>query len=272
MRETSDFATTVTETATALGLAREVGERERSRALRALLNSLYFEAGETSAERGYPAEHAGENSIRRQVDAFESYRRFVSPGDRVLDWGCHHAPDSCLLRETFGESVELHGCDFVSPDRFRAFHEFARLDYRILDDPIRLPYDRFAFDVVVASGALEHAMMDYESLKELHRVLKIGGRLIVTFLPNRLSLNEFVARCRGVRAHRRLYGKKEALTMLRHYGFEPIFSAYHQFLPAHRGQKLFRGVWRLNRLLERARPLNRLCSNIMIVSEKVIFM
>ena len=60
--------------------------------------------------------------------------------------------------------------------------------------------------------------------------------------------------------------------MLRHHGFDPLLAAYHQFLPAHRGQKLFGAAWRVNRHLERAWPLKLLCSNIMIVSQKVIFM
>ena len=242
------------------------------RALRALLGALYSEEAGALEDPAYLAEHARTNSIRRQVDVFERYRRFVAPGDRVLDWGCHHAPDSCLLRATFGESVELHGCDFFAAGRFRRFHDFARLDYRVLDDLIRLPYDDQSFDVVVGSGVLEHTMMDYESLKELHRVLKVGGRLIVTFLPNRYSLSEFVARRRGLRAHRRLYAKSEMLSMLRHYGFDPIASAYHQFLPAHRCQKFLGAAWRLNHGLERVWPLKIICSNMMAIAEKVIIM
>jgi SAM-dependent methyltransferase len=242
------------------------------RALCDRLEALYLQEVDALAERGYFAEHARRNSIRRQVDTFERYRRFIAAEDRVLDWGCRHAPDSCLLRAAFGESIALHGCDFVAPDRFRRFHEFARLDYRMLVDPIRLPYEDQTFDAVVAAGVLEHTMMDLESLKELHRVLKVEGRLIVTFLPNRLSLNEFVARGRGLKAHRRLYGKAEALSMLRHHGFDPLLAAYHQFLPAHRGQKLLGAAWRINRHLERVWPLKLFCSNIMIVSQKVIFM
>ena len=265
-------STTTTVCSEARDDLRASNDRARPRGLWERLDALYSQEREALAEQGYLAEHARANSIRRQVDVFERYRRFIAPTDRVLDWGCNHAPDSCLLRETFGESIDLHGCDFAMPGRFRKFHEFARLDYRMLDDPIQLPYESQTFDALVAAGALEHAMMDFESLKELHRVLKPGGRLIVTFLPNRLSLNEFVARRRKVQAHRRLYGKGEALSMLRHYGFDPLFAAYHQFLPAHRGQKLLGGAWGLNRLLERARPLNMLCSNIMIVSQKIIFM
>src|SRR5262245_30808593 len=70
-------------------------------------------------------------------------------------------------------------------DHYPVFHRYADLSYRQLDHIFRLPYPDAAFDAVIASGVLEHVPMGYESLKELHRVLRPDGRLIITYLPNR---------------------------------------------------------------------------------------
>ena len=51
---------------------------------------------------------------------------------------------------------------------------------------------------------------DYESLKELHRIIDNNGYLVITFLPNNLSYTEFIARKfrNGKAAHRRRYSIK----------------------------------------------------------------
>jgi len=48
----------------------------------------------------------------------------------ILDWGCHHAPDACLIRARFGQAVALHGCDIVDPPPVRRI-SFAMPDWSI---------------------------------------------------------------------------------------------------------------------------------------------
>ena len=243
-----------------------IGERERT--FFGQLRALYQRELRDSENLDYIRNHAEGSSISRQIEVFERYLPYVADCCRILDWGCHHAPDSCLLRMALGDSVSLHGCDVFQADRFAHFHDFAGLEFRQLNHVVQLPYGDGSFDAVVGSGVLEHAAMDFESLKELHRVLVDGGRLVITFLPNACSYTEFFARSRGLEAHNRLYGRREALRMLRHHGFKPLHAAYHQFLPAHRMQSLLGRFWPLNRTLERVWPLRLLCANLMVVAEK----
>jgi ubiquinone/menaquinone biosynthesis C-methylase UbiE len=242
--------------------------RIRPRALIQRLATLYDEEIRASSGEQYLIAHASLNSIRRQVSVFERYVGFVEDGNRILDWGCNHAPDACMLREVFGDRVTIDGCDFLPAGRFPHFHDFAGLEYRQLQDVAALPYEANTFDTVISSGALEHAAMDYESLKELHRILKVGGHLIITFLPNRLSYSEFLTRRWGRGAHVRLYRRGAAARMLTHYGFLPTLTGYHQFLPAHRAQGLVKPFWALNSVLERTWPLKLFCSSIIIVAKK----
>jgi len=70
---------------------------------------------------------ANRNCILRRIDVLESILPFVRERCTILDWGCNHAPESCMLRYVLGDQVELHGCDFFPPKTYVAFHEFAHL-------------------------------------------------------------------------------------------------------------------------------------------------
>jgi SAM-dependent methyltransferase len=197
--------------------------------LAARITSLYRDE---LAERptGYLEEHAQPKAVRRHVDVFSWYAGSLPESGAVLDWGCNHGPDLCLLREAFGDRFELHGCDFAAPDTYPAFRAHARAEYRQLADPVALPYPSNHFAAVVASGALEHAAMDYESLKELNRVLRPGGLLVVSYLPNRWSFAEWRRRASGG-GHLKLYDKRQLRELLLRAGFWTPRVGDHASLP-----------------------------------------
>lgn len=232
-----------------------------------LLDRLYQEELRGQRSR-YIEQHAQRNSILRQVSIFERYLPYLPRTGAFLDWGCHHAPDACLLRNALGSAIDLHGCDFLPQDRFPAFHGYANLDYSQLETPIGLPYAQARFDAVIASGVLEHAVNDSEVLKELHRVLKEDGILVVTFLPNRLSYTEFASRRLRSGGHARLYGLSEARRLMLHHGFRPVALGYHQMVPGQQFQAVFGWLWPMNSILEKAWPFNRLSSNLMVICRR----
>src|SRR4051812_37448356 len=90
-----------------------------------LLARLYAEQLALTPEVAYLRSHARPKVIAGQVAVFDWYRRLLPASGRVLDWGCNHAPDSCLVREWAGDRFELHGCDFQEPNGYAAFHHFA---------------------------------------------------------------------------------------------------------------------------------------------------
>lgn len=175
--------------------------------------------------------------------------------------------------------MRLHGCD-VNEGRYAASFDFVGLAYRRLDHPYRLPYPDETFDTVIASGVLEHVADDGESMKELYRVLKTNGRLLITFLPNRLSYTEFACRTLGLMHHRRLYSRSRLRRMLLHRGFWPLRIRYHQLTPgliakANRfgpfggaAMWLVERAFLANRVLEALWPISALASNIWAAAEK----
>ncbi len=235
-----------------------------------LLTALFREQLARRPADRYLPEHIDPHSIRTHLDVFRWYLPHLPPHGDVLDWGCRHAPDACLLRCTRGDAYRLFGCDFAAPSEYAVFHRFAGLEYRQLADPLRLPYPDASFDAVISSGTLEHAALDYESLKELYRALRSDGVLVVTYVPNRSSPAEWYRRrVQGKGFHRRLYRLEELTTLLSRAGFYTTVAGYQTHLdrlpPVTWRHRLLRGLCWLA-------PLHRLTSTLCAIGVKVFSM
>lgn len=214
--------------------------------------------------------------MERQIRAFQLYAPYVEEGMRVLDWGCRHAPDSCMLRAVF-PALEIAGCDTMDDD-FSTFHRYAGLDFTRLEHEYRLPYEKESFDFVLSGGVLEHVAFEHESLMEIWRVLKMGGVFAITFLPNSKSWSEGLGRLVGnMGVHNRTYNLSATRNMLLRQGFSMERSGYHQIFPA-LGKSVTSGSLKsavirstvpLNRPLERVPAVRTIASNLYLVVRKV---
>jgi SAM-dependent methyltransferase len=210
-----------------------------------------------------------------RLNAYEIYRGYL--GERILDWGCKFAVDSCMVRFDHPKA-QIYGCDLIGPEQYRTFHDYARVEYTQLTDAVKIPYESGTFDTVISGGVLEHVPNDAESMKEIWRVLEPGGYFVITYLPNRFSYTEFLHRLLDSYYHLRLYGMREIRELLLHSGFLPVVARYHQMMPTQLlgvpgrehplTKKLMMALWRGNGLLEKIWPLNRLSTNLLVVAEK----
>jgi SAM-dependent methyltransferase len=90
----------------------------------------------------------------------------VGPGDRVLDYGCAEQP----YRRFFGETVEFVGADLPgNPAADIIIRAEGTLD--LADN---------SFDAVLSTQVLEHVANPSTYLNECLRVLKPGGRLLLS--------------------------------------------------------------------------------------------
>lgn len=215
-------------------------------------------------------------TLDRHVRSLELYAPYISADMRLLDWGCRHAPDSCMLRTLYPQ-LEIHGCD-VAQDDFGEFHDYANLSYRPLDHEYVLPYQDQFFDVVLSSGVLEHVAFEQKSIEQIWRVLKNGGIFIVTFLPNHSSITENMSRVtRSYTGHNRLYKLEEAKRTFLRSGFVVEACGYHQVFPTFAkgvdGSKLLDMAAnlgaRMNRTVERIPYVNRISSNLYFILRRV---
>ena len=90
----------------------------------------------------------------------------VGPGDRVLDLGCADMP----YRRFFPA-----GCEYVGAD----LPGNPGADVEIGPDG-RLPLEDERFDAVLSTQVLEHVAVPATYLAEAHRVLRPGGRLLLS--------------------------------------------------------------------------------------------
>jgi len=204
------------------------------------LANLYSRELQDNPSHDYLREHSSPEHLSSHVAMFRWYWPWIEGSRSVLDWGCQHGPDSAMLRhahnlaDTSGE-VSIDGCDLADGSDHPHFRAAAQMTYRSLESIRSLPYDDGQFDAVIAAGVLEHVASDVDSLRELHRILQPGGRLVVTFLPNVASLDEYRLRRRGLPHHERLYSRRATRQMLLHSGFRPLTPVFYQ-TPAWRRQ------------------------------------
>ena len=89
---------------------------------------------------------------------------------RVMDLGCGSKP----YRELF-DCKEYIGVDFENPG-----HPHLNEQIDVFYDGKNLPFENESFDVIFCSEVFEHVFNLPELLREINRVLKVGGKLIFT--------------------------------------------------------------------------------------------
>jgi SAM-dependent methyltransferase len=166
-------------------------------------------------------------------------RRIVSrlrTGATVLDWGCGAGQMSWLLAR--------HGFRVIAIDyseRPSVPELMADVDYRPLQDNVRIGLPNESVDAVVSSGTLEHVDSIHASLGEIRRILKPGGCFFVFRFPNQWSISECVARRAGRWSHAIRMSRAELRFLLRSHSFRVERVSYDSFLPMFLGRS-FRGL------------------------------
>ena len=108
-------------------------------------------------------------------------------GDKILDVGCGNARDILVYLKTEADCV---GIDFSISMVLEGRKELAKKDLEsplLVGDATKLPFKNGVFDKVCCSEVIEH-IPDYErAIIELVRVLKKGGKIVIT-TPNKSSM------------------------------------------------------------------------------------
>jgi len=111
--------------------------------------------------------------------------KYYTPGKRLLDVGCG-AGFFLKAAEEIGWEVEGVEISPVASNYAQNIVKVKVLDGKLED--LRLPAERF--DLVVLIEAIEHLMSPLETLKEINRILKKDGILIIS-TPDHKSLSRF---------------------------------------------------------------------------------
>jgi Methyltransferase domain len=146
---------------------------------------------------------------------FEATRRYLEPGAVALDWGCGNGH--------FPFFLVRHG------------------------EPVKLPFDENAFDLVFSIGVLEHVPEAggnaRGSILELERVLKPGGHFLCFHLANRYAWGENLRKVMkrlgaAEEFHPVLYTNRSFGDLPRATTFEVVEAWRYSWLPRNRLNRL----------------------------------
>jgi SAM-dependent methyltransferase len=132
--------------------------------------------------------------LRYSQDLYEdTLLEHVSNNDEWLDLGCGHQ----LLppwraeseRHLAGRPRRLVGLDYELP----ALKAHPSIHDRVCGSILTLPFGDGSFDLITANMVFEHLESPERALREIHRVLRPGGRVIF-HTPNELGYTTLLAR------------------------------------------------------------------------------
>jgi ubiquinone/menaquinone biosynthesis C-methylase UbiE len=159
----------------------------------------------------------------------------LAPGQRILDLGCGAGLFLSWLSR--GLEARLYGLD-LSPGSLGLARQRTSAPRLVAGDAEVLPYADGSFDRVACNGAAHH-LPDVESmLREVHRVLLPGGRLVLyepttTVFANvirRLSLRFDRYESPADLEHKHDLDPEALGASLREAGFEKVSISHHDWL------------------------------------------
>ncbi len=147
----------------------------------------------------------------------------VRAGERVLDLGCGAGRFLAVLREAGAEPV---GVELAEAAAERARENVPGADVRLVEPDGSLPLGHGEVDVVWCSEVLEHVPDVGHALLEARRVLRPGGRLLLTvpfhgrLQATAVALTRFDAHFDPLGQHVRFFSRRSLQGALAAAGFE----------------------------------------------------
>ena len=158
---------------------------------------------------------------------------------RILDIGCGDGTVSMFLEKEFS-SYTINAID-ISAESIALAKE-KKLAHTIFEqyDGKKIPYENENFDIVIVASVLHHIEFNWhhQFFQEVHRVLKLGGRLYI-FEHNPVNpMTRYIVRTCVFDKDAKLLKASYTLDMLKLSGFSKTSRKYILFFPRMKWLKL----------------------------------
>ena len=147
----------------------------------------------------------------------------LNPGDHVLDLGCGSGEFTAELARAGARDVI--GAEVAESAIARARERYPTLDFRLIPVDGPLPFEDNMFELVWASEVIEHVADTARWLSEVRRVLRPGGRVLITTPSHgrlRLLLGGVESYSDPLGDHLHLYTRRALESLLREFAFAAI--------------------------------------------------
>ena len=164
---------------------------------------------------------------RRYERQLGEVSKHIPKNSKILDIGCGRGMTTAMIKKIIPSS-EVIGIDLQKFSSWDIYQEHNDVKY-FIGDATDLKFKNEEFDVIVSFGVIEHVTSDQKFIKENLRVLKKEGVGFILNIPNRYSINEFLAQKIGIWSHEIKYNKSEIEALLKSNGIK-MFAIKRRFL------------------------------------------
>ena len=112
---------------------------------------------------------------------FKYFKNFIKKKEKILDHGCSTGLTMIPWKK---DGFKINGIDPHRPSVNYGNEKYGlTIDFAFGE---KLPYKQKSFGAVISLGSLEHCFDISQSLKEIYRVLKLNGKLIIRWRSDKL--------------------------------------------------------------------------------------
>ena len=152
----------------------------------------------------------------------------IELGEYVLDLGCGRGSETIEAARLAGQKGKAIGLDITPAMIIQAKAQAAAVGVQNIDfvhgDIESLPFEDMTFHAVMSNCVMNHARSKKAAYKEIHRVLKTGGRFVISDAVTKDPLPDFVKN--DPQAWADCFGgavtEKEYLDSIQDAGFEEV--------------------------------------------------
>ena len=163
-----------------------------------------------------------DNEKRKKIDRLILSFNLEESTERILDLGCGTGIISERIINNYGESFEIYACDFSLKMLKQAKRKVCDKAIVICADAHYLPFKNEVFDTAILFSCFPHFDDKEKVLKEVRRVLKKDGQIIISHLLSRRQILNIHKKVGGAVSKDSLPPRKRMFEILNKVGFKIV--------------------------------------------------